>query len=126
MADPRTFQIDEQETGLYTAIIVGNDGVTPLPGPILTTLTLTLYVIPPDGTPAIINNRQTQDVLNANNVAVSAGGLLTWLVQVGDTTLLNLPPVPYERHIALFEWTWPGGAGKHEVVLVVRNLLAVA
>lgn len=115
---PRTFDIDEQETGRYTATIVGNDGVTPLPGPTLTTLVLTLYVIKADGSDSLI--RTLQNVLNANNVTVSAGGLLVWTIQVADTTLVE--DIAFERHIALFEWTWPGGSGKHEVVIVVRNL----
>jgi hypothetical protein len=63
-------------------------------------------------------------VLNANNVTISTGGLITWLFQVGDTTLVE--DIPFERHIALWEWTWPAGAGKHEAILVVRNLRRVA
>jgi len=121
MSDPQTFPIDEKESGRYTAVIVGNDGVTPLPGPTLTTLILSLYVIKQDGTDSMI--RTSQNVLNANNVTVDAAGLLVWIVQVADTTLVEV--VPFERHIALFEWTWPSGAGKHEVVLNVRNLRRV-
>jgi hypothetical protein len=124
MTDPLTFPIKEQSTGRYTATIVGNDGVTPLPGATLSTLTITLYVLPPDGTPAIVNGRNRQDALNAHDVTVSAGGRLVWLVQIGDTALVEA--LPFERHIALFEWTWPGGSGKHEVVLVVQNLAVVA
>lgn len=123
MPDPQTFPIDEKETGLYTATVVGNDGVTPLPAASLLTLILTLYAIKQDGTDGIVNARNAQNVLNANNVTVNAGGLVTWSIQVGDTTLVE--SIPYERHIALFEWTWAAGAGKHEVVLLVRNLRRV-
>lgn len=123
MADPQTFPIDEKTTGQYTATLVGNDGVTPLPGATLTTLVLTLYAIKQDGTDGIVNARNSQNVLNANNVTINAAGLLTWLIQVGDTTLIEA--IPFERHIALFEWTWPTGAGKREVVLLVRNLRRV-
>ena len=121
MADPQTFPIDEKETGRYTATVVGSDGVTPLPGATLTTLTLTLYAIKQDGTDQVIRNHV--NALNANNVTVDAAGLLVWLVQVTDTTMVEA--IPFERHIALFEWTWPTGAGKHEVVLLVRNLRQV-
>lgn len=124
MPDPKTFPIDEKASGRYTGIIVGNDGVTPLPGATLTTLLLTLYVVKADGTEAVVNGRNVQNILNANDVTVSAGGAIVWNVQVGDTTLVEA--VPFERHIALFEWTWPAGAGKHETVLVVRNLRRVA
>ena len=120
MADPRSFQIDEQETGIYTATIVGNDGITPLPGAVLSTLVLSLYAIKADGTDAVINSRNKLNALNAGNVVVSAGGKLTWNIQVADTTLVE--DIPFERHYALWEWTWPAGAGKHEVVVIVRNL----
>ena len=123
MAEPLTFAIDEKETGQYTASVVGNDGVTPLPGATLSTLTLTLYVIKADGTDGIVNTRDNQNVLNANNVTVDANGLLTWAIQTADTALIEV--IPFERHIALFQWTWPSGAGKHEVVFIVRNLRRV-
>lgn len=120
MADPLSFPINEKATGTYTATIVANDGVTPIPGATLSTLVLSLYVIKADGTDGTVNARAAQNVLNANNVTVSAGGLLTWSIQVGDTTLVEA--IPFERHIALFEWTWPSGAGKHEAILLVKNL----
>jgi len=122
MAEPLNFAINEKSTGLYTGTLVGNDGVTPLPGPTLSTLLLSLYVIKQDGTDHMI--RTAQNVLNANNVTVSAGGLVSWSIQVADTTLVE--DIPFERHIALFEWTWPSGAGKHEIVLAVRNLRRVS
>lgn len=119
--DPRTFDILEAVTGQYTATIVGNDGVTPLPLATLTTLVLSLYVVKADGTIAYVNGRNGQNVLNANNVAVDANGFLTWTIQTADTTLVEA--LPFERHIAVFKWTWPAGTGKHEVVLVVQDLL---
>lgn len=121
MPEPLAFEIAEQTTGRYTATIVGNDGVTPLPGPTLSTLVLSLYVIKADGTDQVIRNKV--NALNAGNVTVTAGGLVTWLIQVADTTLVE--DLAFERHIALFEWTWPAGAGKHEVLLVVRNVRRV-
>src|SRR3972149_6046041 len=120
MPDPQTFHVNEKSTAQYTATIVANDGVTPLASATLTGLVLTLYVIKQDGTEGIVNSRDAQNVLNANNVTVSVGGLLTWIVQVADTTLVEA--IPFERHIALFEWAWPSGAGKHDVVVRVRHL----
>lgn len=135
MLDPSAFVIDEQETGLYRGKLVGNDGVTFLPASVLSTLTLTLYLINSDGTRTILNSRDAQNVLNANNVVVYEalqtapdGSLynLEWTIQVGDSTILD-DALPNERHIALFEWTWPtGNQGKHEVVIVVRNLQQVS
>jgi hypothetical protein len=119
---PLSFLINEKSTGVYTATIVGNDGVTPIPAATLVSITLTLYVIKADGTAQTIRN--AQNVLNANNVTIDAAGLLTWAIQVADTTLV-VTTVPFERHVALFQWTWASGAGKHEVVLSVKNLSQV-
>ena len=120
MPEPQAYPINELATGRYTAVLVGNDGVTPIPGGTLSSLTLTLYAIKSDGTDAIINARNVQNVLNANNVTIDTGGNLVWLIQVGDTTMVE--NIPYERHIAVFSWVWPGGSGNHEVVLVVKQL----
>jgi len=123
---PREYDIHEKETGLFTAIITGNDGVTPIPLASLLTLTLTLYAIIADGTASFINARNHQNVLNANNVTVHAtSGLLTWSIQALDTTLVEAA-LPFERHIALFEWTTATASGKHESILVVKNLFQVA
>lgn len=126
LPDPPTYPIDERESGTYSATIVGNDGVTPLPGSTLSTLTLTLYVIKQDGTEEVVNGRNQQNVLNANNVTVSEAGALVWSVRPLDTIIVE-SFLPVERHIALFEWTWPtGNAGKHEFVAAVRNLRRVS
>ena len=121
--EPRTYDILEQETGSYVATIVGNDGVTPLPLATIQTMVLTLYAILQNGSVQIINGRNAQNILNANNVVVDAFGVLTWTIQTADTMLQEA--IPFERHVALFEWTWPQGAGKHEIVLVVQNLTEV-
>lgn len=121
MPDPRTFEIDEAESGRYSATITGNDGMTPIPAADLLTLTLTLYVIMADGTDQVIRNQQ--DVLNVNNVTVDAAGRLVWIVQPADTALVEA--IPFESHLALFEWTWAEGAGKHLTILRVRNLRRV-
>jgi len=121
-AAPREFDISERETGTYTATVTGNDGATPVPGASLTSITLTLYAILANGTISFINGRNHQNVLNANNVTINGAGLLTWAIQIADTTLVEAL-LPFERHIGLFEWlTTSGAAGKHEIILVVKNL----
>lgn len=120
---PREFPLLQNSTGTYTATITGNDGVTPLPLIDLLTLTLTLYVIKGDGTIAYVNSRNAQDILNANNVTVSALGVLVWAIQTADTGLIEA--LAFERHIALFEWTATGVVGKHEIVLIVQDLTEV-
>lgn len=121
--EPQTFDVLEGATGQFTATVVGNDGVTALPGATLSTLTLTLYVVKTDGTIGYVNARNAQNVLNLNNVTVSAAGLVTWTLQVLDTSLIEV--LPFERHIALFEWTWAAGAGKYEAIFVVKALTEV-
>ena len=120
---PREFGILEQASGLFTGTLTANDGVTPIPAASLLTFTLTLYVIKGDGTTGIVNGRNAQNVLNANNVTVNAAGLVTWSIQVADTTLVEA--LPFERHIALWEWTATGVTGKHETVMVVQALTEV-
>jgi hypothetical protein len=118
--ESRVFDILEQSSGRYTAVCVDNDGVTPLPGTTLTTLTLTLYVVKTDGSHAFVNGRNAQNVLNLNNVTIDPTGNIVWAVQTQDTTLVEA--LAFERHIALFEWTWPNGVGKHELILSVKAL----
>lgn len=125
-ADPPVFLVREKTTDIYTATLVGNDGVTPIPSAALLTLTLLLYVIKQDGTSGYIRGSAgtPQNVLNANNVAVDAtSGLLTWTIQTTDTTLVEV--IDWERHIALFQWTTASAAGKHEIVLLVKNIREV-
>lgn len=119
----RDFDVLQNSTGTYTATITGNDGVTPIPLASLLTLALTLYVIKGDGTVAYVNGRNAQNVLNLNNVTVSALGVLVWAIQTADTGLIEA--LSFERHIALFEWTAAGVVGKHEIVLVIQDLTEV-
>lgn len=126
MPDPafRSFDINEQTTGTYTALLVGNDGVTPLPGPSLTTLVLTVYAIKSDGTDGILRGPQ-QNVLNQNNVTVDTLGNLVFAVQPSDTTMVE--GIPFEDHYCLFEWTCVSAnvTGRHVAILRVRNLRRV-
>lgn len=133
---PLVVDLLEETSDVYWATIYDDEG-TVLPGNVLNTLTLTLYVVKADGTIEYVNSRNAQDVLNTNNVEAFAAlqtradGFtynLKWQIQQADTTLVEA--LPFERHLALFEWSWPKpaggqGAGKHEVVLNVKNLQEV-
>lgn len=136
MRDPETFDVREQTTPRYLATLVGEDGVTMLPGSVLTTLTLTLYVKSGNGVVTILNGRNKQNVLNQNGVTVydalqtdAAGHSYNLLFQtvIADMTLVSAT-LPVEKHWLLFEWTWAAGvkAGKHEVILAVKNLVGVS
>jgi len=132
MPEPKVFEIDEEEGGSYLATILDDVGAM-IPGSSLLTLVLTLYVIRADGSTAIVNNRDHQNVLNQQNVTVyntlqtlpnaTRTYNLRWKIQPEDTTLQEA--LPFESHYALFEWSWDQGQGKHEVVLTVRNLTMV-
>jgi hypothetical protein len=110
----------ERTTGTFTTTIKDNAGVA-IPGASLSTLTLTLYS---EHTLAIINLRDRQNVLNQNNVTVDGSGVLTWSIQTLDRVIGD-DANPEERHRALFEWTAPGVAGKHEHQFIVTNLARV-
>lgn len=120
--EPSTVDVLEGETPRYTATLKDETGAV-LPAASLSTLTLKLYVTKTDGTDQFIRGSAGagQNVLNANNVTINASGAIVWLLQVADTTLVEA--IPYERHIALWEWTWPTSrAGKHEVWFNVKAL----
>lgn len=120
--EPSTVDVLEGETPRYTATLVDDTGAI-LPAATLTTMTLTLYVIRADGTTTYIRGSGLggQNVLNANNVTITAQGLITWQLQVADTSLVD--QIPFEVHRALWEWTWPTNrAGKHEVFFTVKAL----
>lgn len=114
-------QFKEGQTGQYSFSLVDeNDAAILLAD--LATLTLKLYDVSTDG---IINSRNAQNVLNANNVTVSSGGAVVWSIQHADNVIAGSPDRgTYETHIALFEWTWYGGAkyNSHELELQVLNL----
>lgn len=113
----------EASSGRFTGVITEEDGVTPIPVGTLSTLALTLFV--DDGADTIINGRNAQSVLNVNGGVVDSVGRLTMTLSPADNPIVN-DALPFERHIALFEWTWGvGKAGKFSLVLIVRNLQQV-
>lgn len=117
--------VNEGTTFLYTCTLKDESGVV-VPLSAIGALTLTLYDVDSD---TIINSRDTQNVLNANNVTVHAtSGLLSWTAQAADNpiVLATRPAGSLERHIALFEWTWATTKkGKHELEIFVQQLSQV-
>lgn len=117
----KLFTVNEKCTAKYTATIKDEDG-SAIPAASLTSLTLTLYDLS-DPDRAIINSRDGQNVLNANNVTVDSSGVVTWTMQAADNTIQNDDRYA-ERHKALFVFTWDSGnkSGIHEVEFDVRNV----
>jgi hypothetical protein len=115
----------EGTTGVYVFELVDEGNVT-VEASQINTLTLT-YCDWTDG--MIINSRQAQNVLNANNVTlVTPPSLplvttLTWDIQVEDTVMVH-PSLPWEVHVAVFRWSWAGMArfGAHLMAFGVRRL----
>ncbi len=114
----------KEKTGaVYTAYLKDADG-TVIPLGNIGTITLTLYDV---SSGDIINTREDQDVLNANNVTIHAtSGLLTWEMQADDNPIVSasLRVGAKEHHKALFEFAgnFTASPGKHEVDIKVLNL----
>ena len=124
-AVPIVFEILEQTTPKYTATITDDAGVA-IPAASLTTLTIRLWVLKSDGTTTYIRGSLAtgQSVLNANNTTVSAGGAVVWSLQAADTTLVE--DLPFERHVAVWEWTWgTARVGRHEAVFNIQRLAGI-
>lgn len=116
-----SYELNERTVAQFSADLVREDG-TAISKDILATLKLTLYDVI---TKEIINGRNKQPILDANDVTVDTEGRLTWDLQSEDTEMVNSGLVK-ERHRALFEWTWPPGPtaryGNAQVDFVIRNL----
>lgn len=96
-------RVKERETGIETFTLKDENGAV-VPGSALDAATLTLSVVP---TGAIVNSRNAQNVLNANNVTISEQGVVTWTMQAADVAILD-DTRRIEVHRALFVFTWNG------------------
>lgn len=112
---------NEHSIAKYTAVIKDESDVA-IAAASLNTLTLTLYN---SADKAIINSRNAQNVLNANNVVVDSSGNLTWTMQPADNAISGSGE--FETHVALFEYTWASSTkrGSHEVTLKVRDITKI-
>lgn len=121
--DVPTFTFLEGASGRVTGTLVGEDGVTPIPGSTLSTLVATLYA--DDDARTIINGRSAQSILGVNGGSVSEAGAFILVLAPADNAIVNAD-LPDERHTLLIQWTWPTAkAGKFEAILAVRNLALV-
>jgi hypothetical protein len=77
----------------------------------------------------IVNSRQKQNVLNANNCTMAAtSGLFTWSVQAADTAIVNSATAIGDRevHLATFTVVWDTTKQvQFQVRLKVLNLHSV-
>lgn len=118
----------EQTTPDLTGTVKDEDGTT-IAGTSLITLTLTLYN-KTDG--AVINGRNAQNVLNQNQVTVTAQGVLTFAMLAADNPIVDttLAAGSREVHAALFTYTWLDGSvtktGRHLIEFYVEQLAKVS
>lgn len=111
------YSIDEgtEPNHTFTILDAAGDAATP------DNLTLTYYDrVSGD----IINSREDQDVLGANNVTVT-NGVVVWSMQEEDTAIID-SDLMAEIHVALWEWDFSGREGKHETIFRVVNLSKVS
>lgn len=80
-------------TAVWSGTLKDEDDVA-IPNTSINSMTLSLYYRDTSGTVTVINSRNAQDILGgsktgANNVTVSAGGVVEWSLQVADTTSVS-------------------------------------
>jgi hypothetical protein len=125
------FRFDERSSGSIEGDIVDRNG-DPVAAGSLTAATLTLYDWDTgagyqDGSPGssprpgILNGRDTQDVLNANDVSIDADGHFIWRVQPEDNVIVTARR-QVERHRAMLLFAWSDGEFRFECELDVNNL----
>jgi hypothetical protein len=105
----------EGETGVETFTLKqGSGSGVAVPLTDISTATLTLK----DESGTIINSRNAQNVLNANNVTIHAtSGLVTWARQVADTTVTG--DAAATKLDAYFKFTLTDGQVRHVHVTYV-------
>jgi hypothetical protein len=119
------FRFDEHTSGTIEGDIVDANG-DPVPAASLTSAELTLYDWDTGAgggspQPGIINGRESQDILNSNNVTIDSDGHFVWSVQPDDNVIITQRR-QVERHRAMFLFAWSGGEFRFECELDVVNL----
>lgn len=121
MATKTIHNVLEGVTFEHQFTIVDEDDVA-IPDANLDALTLTYYDC---DTGDAINDREDQDVLDDNDVAV-VNGVVTWSGQTEDSAIVTTSK-DYEIHVALWEFTYETSKkGKHETFIRVKNLSKVS
>lgn len=89
-------------SGIFTGTLLDVAGTAiPLSNIVSVTLTLTN-----DRDGSVVNSRNSQNVLNTNNVTINATtGAITWLIQAADTAMVDSTQ-SWEDHVATFTFTY--------------------
>lgn len=121
------FEVNEHSSAEYSADLKDQDG-NPVGVANLTLARLTLY---DRDTDTVLNERDDQDILNANDVTiedVTAGSTITrtrlvWALQPEDNVVIRQARLSGEPHLALFSFEWAGGGHHHhQATIYVRPL----
>lgn len=108
-----------------TVTFLDKDG-SPIPAVNMDSIVMTLIET---ASGAIVNSRQNQNVLNANNCTYQAtSGLFTWDIQPADTTIVNgeTDVDGIEEHLATVTAKWDTTEElSFEVLLKIKNLRSV-
>lgn len=127
-------RFDKRSSGFIQRQIEDVNGL-PVAFDALLTGTLTLYddeTYVPGASPAvgIINNRNEQDILGGAGSSPSEGDVtfnengFRWDLQPEDNIIVD-PRRQVERHMAVFHFTWQGGAFYRGIEIEVLNLPSV-
>lgn len=123
-----SFKVVQDTSARYRATIVDTDG-SAIPASSITTLTVKLTDI---NTGSVINSRNDQSLLNANDGTVDSNGLLSWYMRSADNPIVtSSSSASVESHLAMFTVTWLDIRGvsqksKWPVVFNVVNLAVEA
>lgn len=118
MAHP-IFDVSQDCSGKYSFTVVGADNVA-VPDTDIDQLLLTLYDTTDE---TIINGRDQQNVLNANDVTMDCAGNVEWSYGPLDMPRLHDTRTP-EKHTALFKIVWNSGNSQilHEVSFRIQKI----
>jgi len=110
--------VRENSTALVSGMQLQDENGSPVGSSSLTSITLTLY---DKYTGEMLNNRNEQNILNANGVTIDTDGFISWLMDPADNRIVNAEGRP-EDHVALFEWSWASGTKKGNAELILQVL----
>ena len=127
MATPFVISLTEGTTPVYSATLVGEDG-NAVSAAAFSAARLTI-TYGTGGT--VVNDRDGQNVLNANGVTISAGGEVEWKIAENDTIAVVDNPGQWFQHRAVFVLEWDDGDGVprqlvREILLAIRHVPHVA
>lgn len=92
----------EGSTPQYSGILT-DENDAPVGSGALLAGKMTLYSV---SSGAIINGRNGQNILNANNVTISVAGAIVWKIMEADTKIIDTNPgvIVTHRAVLVFDW----------------------